>query len=644
MEHTKKWNIDPNTFRDKKKSDMFSKCYRDARAQMDLRTKGHEVFSRVSHMQNLFDKRDGAFSEGSSQAIKRKVRSNAIQRVPDGEIISQYDKNSIEQVELEYLFKKKVLTSEYDGKDMLKNIWNAFSYAWDYGHACIRTGFERDNDGDIRISWKQIQWNDVLCAPDTDYIEDADWYLVREYLSYSDLREIIDEDGNCLDPTYSEDVVKWVLDERPKSAQEPNSHALADMRNAVTKTDSIVVYTKYKRGASEFETYCPVAEAVIRTVANEDPRKDVPLHFMILEPDPEFPLGCSSVVYTMAQQQFADAFQTAAYQSMLLAINPPLQVFGNLTNAHIKMKPKSIWNMGTNPNNRVEKFPVETTTLTQYGSTLNNISANMQRNLNVTESTIATDANVPGYSATPQGVEQQQRDKTTTFNQYQKRVEIFFGEWANHALRSYINSMGGKIKLTVDEETRRKIWDIESSMSSTDEFGQPMVESIIDGNKIEVDFDLLSSDLLEFSVRVGSLIESEQDVQRRQIQEMTVSISQMMGNLSEANRSVFEDVLMQLIARQCELSNLDLAVQTSTKINDQLMQEAMEATMQQVMQQQQQIDQLQQQVAPQQPMAEGAPIESGMEGEMPPMPSEEAIAPQPAEVSAEFPEPVGGLA
>ncbi len=52
----------------------------------------------------------------------------------------------------------------------------------------------------------------------------------------------------------------------------------------------------------------------------------------------------------------------------------------------------------------------------------------MMRNMNITDQTVASEAHVPGWSKTAQGVEAQQLDKTITVNQYQKRVETFFSE------------------------------------------------------------------------------------------------------------------------------------------------------------------------------------------------------------------------
>ena len=580
--------------------DRIEEMYDRSKATMDLRTNSFRLFTMISHNQSLYEpgRAKTTFSEGTTQALKRKIRAQTLQRVPDGDIRTQFDKNSIEQVETEFLFKNKVLTSEFDGKDMLKNLWRAFNAAYDYGFACVRTGFEEDLDGDPRISWTQIGWNDVYPAPDCDFIEEAEWYVIREYVSQAEIRALVDEDGNVRDKTYFEDTVRFLYDWQPKEGPEYNSTPLADDIKGVTKVESFEVMTLYRRGDEEFYTWVPSCQAMLRCVRNEDPRRDVPIHFLILEPDPEFPLGCSSVMWTLAQQQFADAFQTSAYQTLLLATKPPIMATGNLMNAKIKMEPAAFWDLGNNPNNKIEKFPVETTTITQYGSILENVGANMMKNLNVTDQTIASDANVARYSGTAPGVHEQARDKTITINQYAKRIEAFFCEWANHALRSYINSMSGEVEMTVDEETRRRIWDIEAARDQgAEDRGERPGDTIIDGDRITIDFDALSTDLLSFSVRAGSLIETREEEERRNIQEMLVPVSQMLGNVSEENRVAFEQNIMQMMSRLFELSNIDISAQTAKRIDDRLLLAAQRATMDQVAMQQQQIQQLAQQVA-----------------------------------------------
>ena len=641
----------------------LDKKWKDGLAMHQNRTTGFEFFSKVAHNMSIFEKASkDEWSEGSTQTIMRKIRSQTLQRVPDGEIVTPFDKNTIEQSIIDFLFKHKILTSEYDGHDMFKNLWKTFDSAYYFGLGCVRTGFEKDLDGDPRVSYTLIPYADVIPSPDCKAIEEADWYIIREYVPLSSLKEMLDcETGEVGDSTYDADVVRYIVENEVKDGAGSESLPLADKKKGVTFSHSVEVRTYYCKGDDEFVTYVPGINAILRRVPNYDPRKDVPIHFLILEPDPEFPYGCSSVMWTMAQQQFADAFQSTAYQTLLLSLKPPMQVFGNLTNPKLKMRPGAIWPMGTNPNNKIEPYRVETTTLTGYNSILEGISARMMQSLNITDATVASDANVPHYSATPQGVEQQRLDKTITINQYQKRIETFFAEWANHAIRSYINSMKGEHWITVDAKTRKRIETIEAAARKeaqlvirAEEGGivPPDVmedrlndESIVDGTKVKVDFSMFDDALFSFEVRSGSLIESEQETERQNIQEMLVSVSQMMGNVSDQNRQAFENIVMQLVMRQCELANIDISAGLASSINEQLMLGALESTMGMVAGQQQQIDQMQQMLGMQpqqqlppeamgQPMPQGQPAPMGQE-----MPMEALQMPQEQPVPAE----VGGV-
>lgn len=633
---------------DKEIAAKLDKKWTEGLAMHQDRTRGFKLFSKVAHNMSLFEKvRKDEWSEGSTQTIMRKIRAQTIQRVPDGEIVTPFDKNSIEQATIDFLFKHKILTSEIDGKDMLKMLWKTFDSAYVYGFGCVRTGFELDLDGDPRVSYTIVPYADIVPSPDCKSIEEADWYIVREYIPFSSLKALLDcETGTVSDPTYDEKVVRYIVENEMKDGVDWVSTPLADQKKGVSNNHSIEVRTYYCRGNDEFITYVPALNAVLRKVDNYDPRNDIPLHFLILEPDPEFPYGCSQVMWTMAQQQFADAFQSTAYQTLLLSLKPPLQVFGNITNPKIKMKAGAIWPMGTNPNNRIEPYRVETTTLTGYNSILEGVSARMMASLNITDATVASDANVPHYSATPQGVEQQRIDKTITINQVQKRVEIFFSEWANHAIRSYIGSMKGIHQITVDAKTRKRIESIEEynkSVSAIDDLkdGVPPEDhvtppSIIDGIKVEIDFSMFDDAIFNFEVRSGSLIESEQETEKENIQEMLVAISQMLGNVSDKNRESFEQVIMQLVLRMCEIANIDISASISSTLNQNLVMNALEATMGMVANQQQQIGQMQQMLGmPQQQMAQQLPPEA-MAQQLPP----EAMAQQPP-MAAMPPEAMG---
>lgn len=571
---------------------------RKAKSTHRQRVEQHHFYSDVAHMKNLYDEEEVIFSEGSTQSIKRKIMAQTLQRIPDGELITQYNKNSIESAQIDYLFKNKILTSEIAGKDRLKDLWRTFSNSYIYGFGCVRTGFDCDYNGDIVVTYTNIPYDMVYPSPDCDYIEEADWYVIDEMIARSYLKSLLNDKGKLRDTKggWEQKTIDYILQEKVHTGEDADTkHRMQDDNKGITKTESIKVRTVYKKNADEFITYVPELKAKLRTVKNYDPRKDVPIHFMVLEPDPEFPLGCSSVLWTLSQQQIADTFQSTVYNTLELSLHPPLVAFGDITEEDILMEKDAYWNLGTNPNNKIEKFPVETTTLTQFGSILEQIASSMGRNMNIQDGTVASDAHVPGWSKTPQGVEAQTEDKTITINQYQKRVETFFSEWANHALRSYLASMSGEQELTVDEETRRKVADIEETINKErSKNNEAPIKSIIKDNKVKFNFTDLSADRLDFQVRTGSLIQNRKETERQNIQELIVPVSQCIGALSDANKPAFEQNLMQLIQRLFELSDIDFAQTAGQRIDDRLMVEGLRSMATQIIDQNKSIEQLQQ--------------------------------------------------
>lgn len=592
MANEKKWNIDKESLKSVEVCKTMAR-FQIAKGQMRLRTNNHELYGLVAKNKSIHEyfggrrsKQRKYFSEGSTQYILRKTLADTIQRVPDGELETQYDKASKEHVWLQYLFDNKVMSSEYEGVDMMSNLTNAFKMSFIYAFAPVRTGFEKDCDGDVRIGFNLESWADVFINPDCKDIRRPEVVYHRQYLTKDDVEGLLDENGSVYDPTYNERTIKYVLDENMFTAKLAESEKLADKLKGSSSISSLTLITEYKRGASEFVTFVPELNAEWRRVPNYDPRKGIPWNFLVLEPDPDFPLGVSQVEFLLADQQFNDLFQTSAYKNLLLAMEPPIMVSGWETNpSSYKFEPRKIWNLGNNPNSRVEPVKIDNAVLGNWTSTRESIAASMLRNLNVMDGTIAADAHASNYSKTAPGVQQQEENKSVTVNQYQKRVEDFFSQWAVQALRMYVNAMKGKHDLTVDEETRRRLFDI----------GE---QDCVNGNKITIDFSELSSDMLEFRVRAGSLVQRKED---QELEKLTVMIQPIIQNLngwSEENRSVIEnDILLPVTRRMIELSDTDLAATLSESLNSQIAKNMMAGMQGQIDAQQGQIADLQGQMA-----------------------------------------------
>jgi hypothetical protein len=593
MGNEKRWNIDKESL---KSVDVCKtmKRFQIAQGQMRLRTSNHELYGLVAKNKSIHEffggkrsKQRKYFSEGSTQYILRKTLADTIQRVPDGELETQYDKESKEHIFTNYIFENKVIASEFEGIDMMSNLTNTFKMSWIYAFAPVRTGFEKDYDDDVRISYNLEQWSDVFINPDCKDIRRPEVVYFRQYMTRDDVENLIDsESGTVRDSTYNEETIHYILDENIFSARFAESEKLGDALKGSTSIASVTLITEYRRGADEFVTFVPELKAEFRRVPNYDPRKGIPWNFLVLEPDPDFPLGISQVEFLLADQQFNDLFQTSAYKNLLLAMEPPIMVSGWETNpSSYKFEPRKIWNLGNNPNNKVEPVKIDNAVLSGWATTRESIAASMLRNLNVMDGQIASDMHASNYSKTAPGVQQQQENKNITINQYQKRVEDFFSQWAVQALRMYINAMHGEHQLTVDEETRRRLFDI----------GE---EGCIDGDKISIDFSELSADMLEFRVRAGSLVQRKEDQELEKLTVMMQPIIQNLNGWSEENRGVIEnDVLLPVTMRMIELSDTDLASTISDSLSSQIAKNMMAGMQSQIDGQQMQIGDLQNQLS-----------------------------------------------
>lgn len=614
MDKELKWNIDIEKIKDKRLSKVKAR-YDQARSQMMQRTYHHELYGLLAknksiHQWSTKKGQSKYFSEGSTQYILRKVLADTIQRMPDGELTTQYDKSTWQHVITQYLFENKVMWSEYEGIDMLSNFTNTFKMSFVYAFAPVRTGFERDVDGDIRISYNLENWADVFVDRDCRDIRRPAVVYHRSYLSKDQVEELLNEDGSVKDSSYCEDTIKYILDHDMFGAKQWESEKLADKMKNSTALQSIELVTEYKRGASEFVTFVPGLNAQFRKVKNYDPRKGLPWNFFVLEPDPDFPLGVSQVEFLLSDQQFNDLFQTSAYKNLLLAMEPPIMVSGWETNpSSYVFEPRRIWNLGNNPNQvKVDPVKIDNTVLNNWTTTREAVASSMLRNLNVMDGTIAKDSGT-SFSKTAPGVKAQQEAKTININQYQKRLENFISQWATQALQMYISAMGGEHDITVDEATRRRLFDIGCDDMIT-----------IDG-KVTVDFDELSANQLRYQVRVGSLVQLKEDQERAALSEVAQPFVQNLNGWSEENRKVIEnEVLLPIAKRLLELSNVDIAQTMADSLSTQIAKTMMADMQNQIdqqgavqQQQGQQIADIQNQMQeqpgamPQEPIPEGSP-------------------------------------
>ena len=136
-------------------------------------------------------------------------------------------------------------------------------------------------------------------------------------------------------------------------------------------------------------------------------------------------------------------------------INPTILSFGG-TNAVPNLGPGKYTNI-SNPNARIEAFEVNTQTLLQMPTIAQNNMGAMLNVLGTPDQQTASQGPFDGMSATPQGVDAQQRVVDTTTNNFQKAIEGFFSRYCSYALTVYFQELAAVRKVQPDSEAREKL-------------------------------------------------------------------------------------------------------------------------------------------------------------------------------------------
>ena len=154
--------------------------------------------------------------------------------------------------------------SELEGIDMMSNLTNTFKMAFIYGFAPVRIGFEKDSDDDARIGFNLENWADVYVNPDCKDVRRPEVVYFRSYMDKDSVQALFDDNDEVIDSTYNQDTVRYLIENDMFTGRDYDSEKLADKLKGSTGTHSVMLITEYRRGANEFITYCPSANAVFQ--------------------------------------------------------------------------------------------------------------------------------------------------------------------------------------------------------------------------------------------------------------------------------------------------------------------------------------------------------------------------------------------
>ena len=489
-----------------------------------------EVVSRKPDLPNV--------SSGEIAGIVRRTARNVVQHTPNVEIINQFDDDSAKGILAMHVLKAKIIGEELYSNEMQQSLFASTMSAFTLGFDAVVPVLTQAADRSWKMEYDPIHYRDVFPEPGAKDARKSSTVFIRRYLTKGDVVRLIRNNVAGWDIA----ALKTLLRSDPP-ARQLESVSAQDKKHKVIPAGYEIV-TWYSDSGAPFLTFSATTKLLLRIEVNKDPLKRHPVHLLVLEKDPQQPLGKSQIALVFGRQEFQDLMLNGAMKLWYRNINPTLIGYGTGLNGVPNMSPGKYTNI-PNPNAKIEAFEVSTQTLLQYGAISQQNQGSMISLIGAADQQMAAAANA-GMSQTPQGVEAQQQMVDITTNNYQKAVEHFFSQYCSYALTNYFAEMKNVEKLMVPADVRRKLLDA----------GFP-VEKIREDGSLDVDLKEMAT---VYHVRCvpGSLVELEDEKQLRILNELLVPISQAMPAFANTqNPEMLANVaaaIQYIIGKEIELS------------------------------------------------------------------------------------------
>lgn len=503
-----------------------------------------EVVSKKPDLPNV--------SSGDIAGMVRRVARNVVQNTPNVEVVCEFDDDSPKGILARHVLKTKIIGDELNSNEMQQHLFASVMSSFTLGFDAVVPALTQRADRTWCMEYDTIHYQDIFPEPGVKDARRAPSVFVRRYMTRAEAYALIRDQATGWDVA----ALKTMAKNRPPARQmESVPH---QEKKHHTIPDGYELITWYTNSGDPFLTFDANSKLLLRIEKNKDPLHRHPVQMLVLEKDPQQPLGKSQIALVFGRQEFQDLMLNGAMKLWYKNINPTLIGYGTGLNGVPNMSPGKYTNI-PNPNARVEPFEVNTQTLLQY----NQISqANMGSMINLVgaaDQQMAASAG-GGMSATPQGVEAQEAMVDITTNNYQKAVENFFSMYCSYALTVYFQELKGASKLKPTADTRQQLVDAGMDETLFDREGT-----------LDIDLKEMAT---TYWVRCvpGSLVELEDEKQLRILNELFIPLSQAMPALvnSGDQRMISNAVAaMQFIVRkQIELSGSAHAESLSTIFTD----------------------------------------------------------------------------
>lgn len=492
-----------------------------------------EVVSKKPDLPNV--------SSGEIAGIVRRTARTVVQHTPNVKVISEFGEDDPKGILAQHILKTKIIGDDLNSNVMQQNLFASVMSSFTLGFEAVTPVLVQKADRTWCMDYDVIHYQDFFPEPGVKDARKSPEVFIRRYLTKGEVHQLIGQQQ----PGWDIAALRALAQSNPPARQkESNSHQGTKHGQL---PDGYEIITWYSTSGDPFLTFDANSKMLLRIEKNKDPLKRHPVQMLVLEKDPQQPLGKSQISLVFGRQEFQDLMLNGAMKLWYKNINPTLIGYGTGLNGVPNMSPGKYTNI-PNPNAKVEAFEVNTQTLMQFGSISQQNMGSMVNLIGAADQQMAQSAgaNGQGMSATPQGVDAQEKMVDITTNNYQKAVENFFSAYCSYSLTVYFQEMKNVRTVKPTAAVRKELIaaGVPVELFSADG------ELMIDMKDMAVTYDV--------QCVPGSLVEMEDEKQLRILNELFVPLSQALPAIvqSQDPEMIRNSVAaMQFIIRkQIELS------------------------------------------------------------------------------------------
>jgi hypothetical protein len=438
-------------------------------------------------------------ADGTTAGLIRRTPKRVIQQLPTG-IVTSEDESDWLPIIAEFILHHRIIPYASGDYDLIQKFWTTIENGLILGGQAVYTPFVK-NQGEFTTDASLVYWGDIFFQEGKKSLYSCDYFFIRSWLQPEDINQIIKSEGAA--STWDIAALKKL-----KKTSKDDQALTASEQKAGVDGGGIEIITGFQKGVGAMFYTASSNGTIIREKRNKDPRGLPPVDYFYSDVDGSNPFGRGVVELVGGMQNMIDGDLRAYKFNRALGLAPPMLVWGNVDTSQALYESEAFFDMGDDPNSRIEPLSIDTTAIREY-SNIYGLNKSQLLNLFNTggDTSVGAEVGNPGFGRTPAAIKKQSEVMYADDNYTRKNFESFFENWAETAINVYFAEREGVEELQLDSKTANQLRKL----------GEPVDED----NKIKIDYSI-PTPTLHFRVNAST---SKMNGHTEQIESLQLLIS-----------------------------------------------------------------------------------------------------------------------